>query len=122
MFNFGLFKMHNICLVNHTFNHTIYLPVFYACKKQLFQWIQSCMHYKFETSLILMSNFLDENLDLENFGKKKKKKKKTFNLEELDGALPENATNKSKEDGIEEMDEENAIEVTLHLSYSKLLI
>lgn len=66
--------------------------------------------------------FLDENLDLENFGKKKKKKKKTFNLEELDGALPENATNKSKEDGIEEMDEENAIEVLYHLSCSKLLI
>lgn len=69
-----------------------------------------------------MSHFLDENLDLENFGKKKKKKKKTFNLEELDGALPENATNKSKEDGIEEMDEENAIEVLYHLSCSKLLI
>nr|CAD7405538.1 unnamed protein product [Timema cristinae] len=28
-------------------------------------------------------------LDLENFGKKKKKKKKPFNMEELDGALPE---------------------------------
>lgn len=80
-----------------------------------------CMYHNF-TRLIFMSHFLDENLDLENFGKKKKKKKKTFNLEELDGALPENATNKSKEDGIEEMDEENAIEVTFYLSYSKLLI
>ncbi|KAL1117077.1 hypothetical protein AAG570_004405, partial [Ranatra chinensis] len=32
---------------------------------------------------------MDDNLDLENFGKKKKKKKKTFNLDELDAALPE---------------------------------
>nr|CAD7260794.1 unnamed protein product [Timema shepardi] len=31
----------------------------------------------------------DGGLDLENFGKKKKKKKKPFNMEELDGALPE---------------------------------
>lgn len=31
---------------------------------------------------------LDENLDLENFGKKKKKKKKPFNLDDLDSALP----------------------------------
>lgn len=29
------------------------------------------------------------DLDLESFGKKKKKKKKPFNLEELDGALPD---------------------------------
>lgn len=33
---------------------------------------------------------LDETLDLDNFGKKKKKKKKaTFNLDELEGALPD---------------------------------
>ncbi|EDV97402.1 eukaryotic translation initiation factor 2 subunit 2 [Drosophila grimshawi] len=32
---------------------------------------------------------LDDNLDLESFGKKKKKKKKPFNLDELEGALPE---------------------------------
>lgn len=31
----------------------------------------------------------DDNLDLDNFGKKKKKKKKTFNLEEMENALPE---------------------------------
>lgn len=33
----------------------------------------------------------DSNIDLdpESFGKKKKKKKKPFNLEELDGALPD---------------------------------
>jgi translation initiation factor 2 subunit 2 len=33
-------------------------------------------------------NDLDENLDLENFGKKKKRKKKPFNLDEIDNALP----------------------------------
>ncbi|KAH8397395.1 hypothetical protein KR222_002495, partial [Zaprionus bogoriensis] len=32
---------------------------------------------------------LDDNLDLESFGKKKKKKKKPFNLDELEGALPD---------------------------------
>lgn len=30
----------------------------------------------------------DDNLDLENFGKKKKKKKKPFNLEEIENSLP----------------------------------
>lgn len=45
----------------------------------------------------------DGNLDLENFGKKKKKKKKPFNMEELDGALPEPG-NKSKEEGNIEID------------------
>ncbi|EDW70509.1 eukaryotic translation initiation factor 2 subunit 2 [Drosophila virilis] len=34
---------------------------------------------------------LDDNLDLESFGKKKKKKKKPFNLDELEGALPDGA-------------------------------
>ncbi|XP_055533798.1 eukaryotic translation initiation factor 2 subunit 2 isoform X2 [Wyeomyia smithii] len=33
------------------------------------------------------TNDLDDNLDLESFGKKKKKKKKPFNLDELDTAL-----------------------------------
>ncbi|XP_063368270.1 eukaryotic translation initiation factor 2 subunit 2 [Cydia amplana] len=31
----------------------------------------------------------DDNLDLDNFGKKKKKKKKTFNLEDIENALPD---------------------------------
>lgn len=54
----------------------------------------------------------DGNLDLENFGKKKKKKKKTFNLEELDGALPEGTAIKTKEEIAEgALDDENAIEV-----------
>lgn len=34
------------------------------------------------------ANELDENLDLENFGKKKKKKKKPFNMDELENNLP----------------------------------
>lgn len=45
----------------------------------------------------------DGNLDLENFGKKKKKKKKPFNMEELDGALPESSS-KSKEEGSMDVD------------------
>jgi translation initiation factor 2 subunit 2 len=56
---------------------------------------------------------LDGNLDLENFGKKKKKKKKPFNMEELDGALPESGS-KSKEEGNMEIDgnqDEGLVEV-----------
>jgi translation initiation factor 2 subunit 2 len=56
---------------------------------------------------------LDGNLDLENFGKKKKKKKKPFNMEELDGALPESGS-KSKDDGNIEIDgnqDESLVEV-----------
>ncbi|XP_049829624.1 eukaryotic translation initiation factor 2 subunit 2 [Schistocerca gregaria] len=65
----------------------------------------------------------DTNLDLENFGKKKKKKKKTFNLEELDGALPD-TTNKTKEEGpmeVEALQEEAAVEDTfdLDMDFSK---
>lgn len=41
---------------------------------------------------------MDENLDLESFGKKKRKKKKPFNLEELDVALP--TTTESQEENI----------------------
>lgn len=55
----------------------------------------------------------DGNLDLENFGKKKKKKKKPFNMEELDGAIPESG-NKSKEEGNMEIDgnqDEGLVEV-----------
>lgn len=40
----------------------------------------------------------DTNFDFENSGKKKKKKKKPFNMEDLDGALPD-AGSKSKDDG-----------------------
>lgn len=34
------------------------------------------------------TNEIDDNLDLESFGKKKKKKKKALNLDDLEGALP----------------------------------
>lgn len=65
----------------------------------------------------------DGNLDLENFGKKKKKKKKAFNLEELDGALPEgSAGGKVKEESMEGIiDDENAIEdnFSLEMDFSK---
>jgi len=64
----------------------------------------------------------DGNLDLENFGKKKKKKKKTFNLEELDGALPDGTPSKAKEDSMEGgLDDENAIEdsLSLDMDFSK---
>uniref|UniRef100_A0A1B6MCK5 Eukaryotic translation initiation factor 2 subunit 2 n=1 Tax=Graphocephala atropunctata TaxID=36148 RepID=A0A1B6MCK5_9HEMI len=53
----------------------------------------------------------DGNLDLENFGKKKKKKKKgTFNLEELDGALPDGTASKKDDTTEGGMDDENAME------------
>lgn len=55
-----------------------------------------------------------DNLDLDNFGRKKKKKKKAFNLEELDGALPD-TTGKTKEDGMEGGENEEAIEVYTYL-------
>ncbi|XP_055382563.1 eukaryotic translation initiation factor 2 subunit 2 isoform X2 [Condylostylus longicornis] len=65
-------------------------------------------------------NELDDNLDLENFGKKKKKKKKTFNLDDLDNALPTNDTNAN--DGVNEgaVDDVNLEEdVDLDMDFSK---
>ncbi|XP_067644428.1 eukaryotic translation initiation factor 2 subunit 2 [Eurosta solidaginis] len=41
--------------------------------------------------------YLEDNLDLESFGKRKKKKKKPFNLDELEGALP--STKEIEEEG-----------------------
>ena len=58
--------------------------------------------------------YIVDGLDLESAMKKKKKKKKAFNLEELDGALPDPGTGKVKEDGIIETTDgadENAVEV-----------
>lgn len=51
------------------------------------------------------ANEIDDNLDLESFGKKKKKKKKAFNLDELEGALPK--------DGDEVVSEDKSGEPTL---------
>ncbi|XP_065359377.1 eukaryotic translation initiation factor 2 subunit 2 [Calliphora vicina] len=44
------------------------------------------------------ANEIDDNLDLESFGKKKKKKKKAFNLDELEGALPKDGEEVVSED------------------------
>ncbi|EDW18134.1 eukaryotic translation initiation factor 2 subunit 2 [Drosophila mojavensis] len=46
---------------------------------------------KDEASAVSTAAEVDDNLDLESFGKKKKKKKKPFNLDELEGALPDGA-------------------------------
>ncbi|KAJ8684276.1 hypothetical protein QAD02_020068 [Eretmocerus hayati] len=59
----------------------------------------------------------EESLDLENFGSKKKRKKKTFNLEELDAALPET----KKEVSFEAPAEENDVEdIGLDLDFNML--
>lgn len=62
---------------------------------------------------------LDETLDLDNFGKKKKKKKKaTFNLDELEGALPD-----SSKDGGDVVDRgeelEDSFDIDMDFSKSK---
>lgn len=75
-------------------------------------------------------NELDDNLDLESFGKKKKKKKKPFNLEELDSALTvaEGATDGEKEgkegrenegDGINDGEEGNDDDMKIDFSVKK---
>lgn len=44
--------------------------------------------------------YLDGNLDLDNFGKKKKKKKKvTINLDDLENALPDTSSAMENGDG-----------------------
>lgn len=68
-------------------------------------------------------NDFDENLDLENFGKKKKKKKKPFNLEELENNLPTGDGDEKKEDGVNDVagDEGGNVEndYDLDLDFSK---
>lgn len=49
------------------------------------------------------ANELDENLDLENFGKKKKKKKKPFNLDELENNLPSTDGDDKKDDAVNDV-------------------
>lgn len=66
-------------------------------------------------------NDLEENLDLESFGKKKKKKKK-FNLDELEDALPSTSEPKEeKTDGEGGPDEAggNEEDFDLDLDFSK---
>lgn len=49
------------------------------------------------------ANELDENLDLENFGKKKKKKKKPFNMDELENNLPSTEGDDKKDDAVNDV-------------------
>lgn len=69
------------------------------------------------------ANEFDENLDLENFGKKKKKKKKPFNLDELENNLPSGEGEDKKEDAVNDAagDEGGNIEddYDLDLDFSK---
>ncbi|XP_017840651.1 eukaryotic translation initiation factor 2 subunit 2 [Drosophila busckii] len=58
---------------------------------------------------------VDDNLDLESFGKKKKKKKKPFNLDELEGALPDGADDVTGTATTEEPGEE---EINLDMDFS----
>ncbi|KAH8370885.1 hypothetical protein KR093_005469, partial [Drosophila rubida] len=58
---------------------------------------------------------LEDNLDLESFGKKKKKKKKPFNLDELEGALPEGSDDVNAAAAAEDPEEE---EINLDMDFS----
>ncbi|XP_068142730.1 LOW QUALITY PROTEIN: eukaryotic translation initiation factor 2 subunit 2 [Drosophila tropicalis] len=64
---------------------------------------------------------LDDNLelDLESFGKKKKKKKKPFNLDELEGALPQDgAEDGNNVAGTAAIDEPEEEEINLDMDFS----
>lgn len=65
---------------------------------------------------------MDENLDLESFGKKKRKKKKPFNLEELDIALPATTENQEENIFMEGVTEETGNadeEIEIDMDFSK---
>lgn len=64
---------------------------------------------------------LDNDLDLETFGKKKRKKKKTgFNLDDLDAALPTSTDDNIQEESGAAPDEESgAIDDTFDLGMKK---
>lgn len=67
-------------------------------------------------------NDIDDNLDLENFGKKKKKKKKTFNLEDLDNALPatdSNVNDIGNEIGTDDINMEEDVDLDMDFSKTK---
>lgn len=61
-----------------------------------------------------------DDLDLENFGKKKRKKKKTgFNLDDLDAALPAATDDGDQEDSGAAQDDEAVIDDTFDLGIMK---
>ncbi|CAD7002286.1 unnamed protein product [Ceratitis capitata] len=60
---------------------------------------------------------LDDNLDLESFGKKKKKKKKPFNLDELEGALP-SAKEDEEENNTAAQEEPEDDDINLDMDFS----
>jgi len=64
---------------------------------------------------------VDDNLDIENFGKKKKKKKKPFNLDDLDNALPTNEQKMESGGPADGAQEEGNIEedVDLDMDFSR---
>ncbi|KAK0175389.1 hypothetical protein PV327_009141 [Microctonus hyperodae] len=61
----------------------------------------------------------DENLDLENFGKKKKKKKKAFNLDELESVLPDNKKEDVTESRVEEIAVDDNFDLDMDFSKTK---
>ncbi|XP_069967323.1 eukaryotic translation initiation factor 2 subunit 2-like [Bactrocera oleae] len=60
---------------------------------------------------------LEDNLDLESFGKKKKKKTKTFNLDELEGALP-SAKGEDEEINAAVLEEPEEDDINLDMDFS----
>ncbi|XP_014101217.2 eukaryotic translation initiation factor 2 subunit 2 [Bactrocera oleae] len=64
---------------------------------------------------------LEDNLNLESFGKKKKKKKKPFNLDELEGALPSAKEGEDEEINaavLEEPEEPEEDDINLDMDFS----
>ncbi|XP_011201992.1 eukaryotic translation initiation factor 2 subunit 2 [Bactrocera dorsalis] len=62
---------------------------------------------------------LEDNLDLESFGKKKKKKKKPFNLDELEGALPSAKEGEEEESNAAVLEEPEDDDINLDMDFSK---
>lgn len=65
------------------------------------------------------ANDFDDNLDLENFGKKKKKKKKPFNLEEIENALPKENIERVNEPAAEPEDDDINLDMDFSMAKKK---